>query len=281
MRPTSTIFIAIGLVAMTGLLLLRALSPGSALEISPAAYASAEARFAGMIGGQSDQPPGGFESHRVDNPFPGIRVLEPDQLCRGGGAYLLRTTIAPRPLLISAPHRGSDRLTGPLALRLFLEGDAAAAAWNTVPRRATGECRPGRSDLARLKSHPFTAFSAAFAKAHPNGRVIQLHGFDPERRSSLEGRAAAIILSSGASAPTVSVRDLAACLRQLMPEEQVAVYPTDVRELGALRNAQGDRLRAIGFSGFIHIELSLAMRERLLDDAALFTGFRICLEAGL
>lgn len=258
---------------------LRALRPAFVHQLAEADYLKAEAQFAEMAADKSMLVPAGFAVQAVGEPFAGLSLEEPEGSCRGGGTYLLRAGSANLPLLISAPHRGADRYTGPLAFKLLLEGRAAAAAWNSAPRR--GACGGGQSDLARLDRHPFTAFAAGFARAFPQGRVVQIHGFDPDRRETPEGSAAAVILSSGSRSVSAAVRTVAECIRSDLPGDRVAVFPSDVGELGALRNAQGRRLRAIGFEGFVHAELSLNLRQRLMQDPALRRRFAACLEAGL
>ena len=274
---------AIVLLALLGLALLvivlqRPVRPGPALVLEEAAYARAEVLFQDLVADPSSDAPAGFSIARLDQPFAGVLVQEPSGRCKGGGGYLLRSAGPNVPLLISAPHRGTDKLTGTIALRLFLEGRAQAAAWNTVPRR---DCGSDTGDLARLTRHPFTAFSVAFARTHKQGRVVQIHGFDQARRATVEARAATVILSAGAEQVTPAVLAVAECLRARIAGERVAVYPHDVRELGARRNVQGRELRRIGFTGFIHAELSLDFRQRLADDKDLRSRFRACLETGL
>lgn len=263
---------------VTGVLLQR-LRPGPALELDHASYTQAEDAFAKLALTNAATLPASFTVNPVSEPFVGLVVHELEQSCRGGGTYLLRSPPSQVPLLISAPHRGSDRLTGTIALQLFLESQAAAAGWNSVPRRSGCESRS--SDLARLRRHPFTAFSVAFARAYPSGRVVQVHGFDPDRRDTMAGRAASIILSSGSDRVSAAVKSVADCLRRHFPDENVAVYPTDVRELGARRNAQGRSLRAVAFGGFVHAELSLSFRRHLTEDPEPRARFARCLESGL
>lgn len=257
----------------------RALRPGLVRELDEANFARAEVDFAALAGGRSRAPPDDFAVQIVDRPFRGLVIEEPEGSCRGGGTYLLRSGSANVPLLVSAPHRGADRLTGPLALQLMVEQRFAAAAWNSVPRR--GGCGSGESDLARLGRHPFTAFSAGFAQAFPAGRIVQIHGFDAGRRTTTEGRAASIILSSGSKKISPAVLAVAECLRRRLPGERIVIFPADVSELGARLNAQGRRLRAMGFDGFVHAELSVVVREMLMRDPEARRDFGACLKAGL
>ena len=45
------------------------------------------------------------------------------------------------------------------------------------------------------------------------------------------------------------------------------LFPVDCNELGATSNVQGKRLRSAGHSGFLHLEMSLRLREGLRRDA--------------
>lgn len=279
-RPRNALLLTLaGVLIVSGLLLQGALRKGPAFELDEAAYAQAEAAFVQLAMSRTGALPASFTVNPVNEPFEGLLVHEIERSCRGGGTYLVREKGESLPLLISAPHRGSDRFTGTIALQLFLEGRAAATAWNSVRRR--NGCDSGSSDLARLRRHPFTAFTVAFARAHPDGRVLQIHGFDPDRRDTSRARAASVILSSGSDRVSPAVRIVADCLRSQFPDEQIAVYPTDVRELGARRNAQGRRLRAIGFGAFVHAEISFDLRQRLMVEPDLRRRFGLCLEAGL
>lgn len=281
MLRRSFLLLLLGLVGLglVSLILLRALGSGSALELSREEFTRAERTFAGLATGTATEPPNNFTVRSLHDPVQALLVEEPAGSCRGGGSYVLRQGAGVIPLLISAPHRNADRMTGTLTMRFFVEGRARAAAWNSVPRRSA--CDEDESDIARLDLHPFTAFTSAFARAHPNGRVIQVHGFDVGRRRTPQARAASVILSSGSRDISPTLESIAACLRRDLPSLAVALFPLDVSELGATRNAQGRSLRRLGFQGFVHAELSLELRRGLVDDAELRHRFLACLESGL
>lgn len=242
---------------------------------SAAEAKKAEAAFASALAGNDTQLPPGLVAVRQE----GYRVLgEKAGQCGGQGTYLLREPPA-LPLAIVAPHRGSDRHTGTIAASLFDESPAAAAAWNSAPRRANAGCPAG--DPTRHPTHHLTAFSLAFAAAYPQGRVVQLHGFDGARRTSRAAQLADIILSQGTRTPAPSLYDLADCLSRRLHPWRVRVFPGDVDELGALENRQGQALAAAGFTGFAHIELSREVREALVADGAQRAVFGRCLATGL
>ncbi len=170
-------------------------------------------------------------------------------------------------VLVQVPHRFSDLHTEEMANRWLKQGLSFALAVNTRHRR--GE------DLAAEPNSLFTAFARAFALSFPRGRVVQLHGFDPERRHSAAGRDALLIVSAGSRWPTPEVVSLKQCLSRTMAG--VALYPEEVSELGGTRNATGRHLRALGHGGFIHLEASRQLRERWLDDERLSREVWQCL----
>lgn len=210
----------------------------------------------------------------------GMMLSEPAGTCGGRGVYLLRGAGDWRPVAIVAPHRGADRDTGPIAAQLFSEAPFVAAAWNSAPRRGDESC-PAGGDPASVLRHPLTAFSLAFAERYPGGRIVQIHGFDAERRETEAARRADAIVSDGSAQPSARLLDLADCLSRAFPDRAIAVYPVDTRELGATRNAQGKALRAAGFAGFAHLEFSAPLRSALVSDPALRARLARCLETGL
>ena len=186
-----------------------------------------------------------------------LALAEAPDRREGRGFYAFRPG-APRELVVQAPHAlpSDDRHTSALALRLFLGSGAAAAGWSTVGRR--------QIDLARDPDTPFQAFTLAFAEAHPRGLVLQLHGFSPDRRTSAAGRRAEVILSNATAGSAPWTRELAGCLRAA--GLTVAVYPEEVEELGASSNIQGQVLGRTGHAGFLHVEMSAALRARLVEE---------------
>jgi hypothetical protein len=206
----------------------------------------------------------------------GLSLAEVDENCQGRGTYLLRDETHALPVALMAPHRGADRRTGELTAMLFSEHPVAAAAWNSAPRRPGVDCNIG-GDVTRVDTHFFTAFSLAFADRFPEGRIIQIHGFEKNLRKSAAARRADIIVSNGSDAPGEALLILADCLRENMPDYSVSVYPIDTNELGALQNRQGRALRASGFGGFTHIEISAELRRSLVEDPQLRASFARCL----
>lgn len=185
---------------------------------------------------------------------------------RGRGLYVFRqgTTV---PLAVQAPHAWDDLHTGPIAARLVVECAAQAAAWNTLPRAEV--------DLAHETLSYFQSFTAAFARVRADGVVVQLHGFARKSRRTEAGRTSDMILSSGTKKPPLWVLEAARQLKAKVAES-ARVFPREVNELGATTNAQGALLRGLGHEGLLHVEMSLEMRKKLLDEGkvrrAMFEG---------
>ena len=198
-------------------------------------------------------------------------VREAPGRATGKGFYTIAQHGAP--VLLQAPHRDEDVGTGTIVAQLMEEHDFKAAAWNTIPRWYDGVSGRVDADLAHIEVSHFNAFGLAFARVFPEGRVVQIHGFSREKRSTASGRSASIIVSSGTKLAGFAARMIADCLASTLTAETVLLYPTQVRELGATTNTNAQALRANGFHNFVHIELSREMRDALVADPDLRTRF--------
>lgn len=277
--------VAMVLLATTLAVLLRPVRREGEFHIPSASEARrAETMFADLLGREAqpgaDSGPEqfGLALRRTEQPA-ALALAEPEGTCGGRGVYLLRQGEGLLPVALVAPHRGADLRTGEIAAALFNDYLFAAAAWNSAPRRNRQGCTEG-GDVTREPTHYLTVFSQAFARRYPHGRIIQLHGFDSERREGLAGQSADAIVSDGSRAPAQRLLDLADCLSAAFPARTIQVFPIDTPELGATSNAQGQALRAAGFSGFAHLELSAAFRKDLQADPAERARLAACLGAG-
>ncbi|WP_448206760.1 hypothetical protein [Azospirillum sp. sgz302134] len=196
----------------------------------------------------------------------------------GKGVYLIRRGRA-APILLEAPHRFKDLDTGTIAARLMAERPFAAAAWNSVPRWYEEGGRRVKADMAHERVSHFNAFTRAFARTHGDGLVVQLHGFENEKRNSDAGSEAGAIVSNGTKVPPPAVRDRARCLKTgwAVP---VLLYPFDIRELGATTNTNAEAMRDLGHYGFMHVEMARDLRHDLARDAALRGVLADCLLGG-
>lgn len=194
-------------------------------------------------------------------------VREEPPAWRGQGIFLVRPG-ASRPWLLSAPHAvGDDLLTGEIVLGWFSSTDAVAAAWSDVRRRD--------ADLARETRTAFQALHLAFAAAHPDGLVVQLHGFARDKRSTQAGRDSLAILSTGEASAPPWLERVAACT-EVAIRGRVSVYPDEVHELGGTTNAQARALA--GRVRFLHLETSLELRRRLRAEPELALAVASCWE---
>ncbi len=200
----------------------------------------------------------------------------PDQKL-GRGLYIFSPDSNSKSLLM-APHGQKDVGTGYITFRIFQDNDFAAAAFNTVPRyRDDTDGVRLEYDLGKLPNSYFAALSRAFATTFPHGKVLQLHGFAVDKRSSSEGAEAGLILSGGTETVRQDILVLQECLQQLF-SEKVLVYPRDVRELGGTTNITGKILRHAGHNGFVHVEMNREIRDRLRKNRSLRQPFGSCLE---
>jgi hypothetical protein len=210
----------------------------------------------------------------TDDPY--LSLAEPMERIEGKGRYLLRPGASVQ-VAVQAPHADTDLLTGEIAERLFFEIPVVAATFNTLPRWAVD--RNGRpADLARRPDSVFATFVYSFIRHYGAGAVVQLHGFDTAKRETLAGATADIILSGGTREPDrelVAVRD---CLEALSPG-RVRLYPEEVTELGGTANVTGRAVREVGAGRFLHVEMSLPFRRRLLSEKQLRLGFAHCISS--
>lgn len=203
-----------------------------------------------------------------------VVVRESAAARRGRGFFVFRREAGPDGLLV--PHGFMDAMTRDIGAKLFEEGSFSAAAWNTVPRAYRRGNERVHADLAHLPDSWFNAFARAVARSWPDGRILQLHGFAPSKRKNATAAEADMIISNGTRTPDEALRRSQRCLNGRLGK--VLLYPTDIRELGGTTNAQGITLRAHGYEGFVHIEASRALRQRLKDSAAARAILLECLQ---
>jgi hypothetical protein len=239
---------------------------------APAQIAAAEAQFARLLAGAGAATAPewrrlGFELRHLSLHGETLWSVT-DATATGGGAYLFRPGGAG--LALQAPHGRSDRRTGAIVLALFAQGNAVAAAWNSAPRRPPG------ADLAHLPESYHTAFARAFARRYPHGRLVQIHGFDPAKHEAEDGAPTTAVVSDGTIRPGPALTVLADCLRGALGPG-LRLYPFERLELGGTTNAVGRTLRALGFAGFVHLELDPASRTTLAREAAPRAALLACL----
>lgn len=185
----------------------------------------------------------------------------------GRGFFAINTQVKNNRLL-QAPHSDTDLNTGKIVSSLFLTGGFKAAQWNTVRREI--------SDMAHTTDTYWQTFTKVFAEQYPDGKIIQLHGYEQTSRATDAALGTDIIVSAGHKSPPLWVQQTAACLKKSL-SQIVALYPIDVQELGGTTNVQGQLLQSLGHQGFLHIEMTKVTRQALVDDANLRNRFMSCL----
>lgn len=209
-----------------------------------------------------------------------ILIMEDGEYRAGKGFYIISTEIQSDNVLM-IPHGLHDYHTSDIGMKLMLEGNFAAASFNTVHRYGSRKAKGGKSnevwDMADLFDTYFAAFTRAFVNAFPKGHLLQLHGFSRNKRKSPEGKDSDIILSSGTKKTTWPMERFGDCLKVKIPG-MTRIYPDEVRELGGTENTIGSIMRSSGHSGFLHIEMSLSMRKNIKEEKALRSFFLNCVE---
>ena len=200
-----------------------------------------------------------------------LMIREQPTAQQGRGFYLFRIASTSR-LVLQAPHSFKDSYSGSLALQLFEQGDYLAAAWNTTTR--------DKVDLAHQADSLFNRFTAAFAQSVADGRLLQLHGFAQQKRKTQAGREAQLIISSGSKQLSRHVNAIAECSQKVL-QGNVYRYPLEVSELGGTLNVNAATLRSNGHDGFVHLEMSKPLRQRLRKDQQLLSQFNHCLSMGM
>ena len=194
-------------------------------------------------------------------------LREPETEKAGRGFYAFRLGPAPA-IALEAPHSAFDKHTGEIAVLLLQEGRLMAGAWSTAPR--------AKADLAHLPQSWFQSFTAAWARACPGGVILQLHGFEQGKRKSDSAAEADMILSGCGADPPAWLKKMSDGLKRSL-SGVVKLYPDDVKDLGGTANAQAQLLRGANFDGFAHIEMSVELRRRLVEEQPLRKTFLECI----
>lgn len=189
-----------------------------------------------------------YESHASE-----LRIIGPSSSPHG--SYLIMQGVKKSGINLQTPHGESDLKTREIAELLCKEQKYDSCSTNTMHRR--------KFDFAHEYDSPFQAFTEAIVTHDPKALIVQLHGFETSKRSYGPEQKARMILSTGHDSR--ALRSALASLR-IDNDPTILVYGVDTQELGATRNAQAGLLKALGKGRFLHIETSLAFREKLQSD---------------
>jgi hypothetical protein len=200
-------------------------------------------------------------------------VREPATEPHGLGIYLIHAAALPRDrtILLEAPHVYFDMQTQSVAADMFWAADARPEIHGLFTSSTHRFQREGKrkkrrfnpADVAHNAEHPFqTATSAVIARGPVV--VIQLHGFDGDRR---DATVHAIVSAARPEGSTKESSSVATALAATLGAA-VARFPEDTASLGGLDNVQGRLIAATPSAQFVHVELELALRTRLRGTLA-------------
>jgi hypothetical protein len=192
----------------------------------------------------------------------------------GSGFYVFRKN--GNGVMLQAPHAFKDLNSGSLAIKLMQEGNYSGLALNTVPRKYKTISKEVDADVAHLSSSFFMAASIEFSRHFPQGQIIQLHGYNSDRRE--ETKNTSMIISPGSKSLMSPIIRQQSCLMQNLTPK-VLVYPKDINLLGGTTNTIGQALRNFGYTGFRHFEMSLPLRKRMLKSRKSRDIFSQCIDS--
>ncbi|MFT4924952.1 MAG: hypothetical protein ACI8WB_001042 [Phenylobacterium sp.] len=210
-----------------------------------------------------------------------------------GWGVLAINPAAQQALFLQVPHRFYDKWTAAISAHWWQSGQFKLAMLNTVHRHAGREQdKPINSDFSSAQNNPMLAATRAFIANFKQPVVLQLHGYSKASRNSKTAQKADVILSHGANLPTaylVKLNKAKACLNRNIAgvvdgidEGAALVFPHDVTELGGTKNIIGKELRYMGYyQHFVHIELSLVLRQKMRDDNQLSLQVLDCITGPL
>ncbi len=192
----------------------------------------------------------------------------------GKGDYRFSKTIH-NGLALQAPHRYHDKHTGVIVKKLFSQYQVTSIALNSLPRNAPSNDITISADLAHSEKNFHVAYTRAFSHQFPQGNLVQLHGFNASKRTSIIARDTDIIMSTASSWSSNYLFKMQKCL---MAQNWISLrYPQQVKELGATRNSIATLMRQLGHVGFAHLELNLSSRETIVNDKDQLKQFADCL----
>lgn len=200
----------------------------------------------------------------MDKKKPFLVVGESLLKLEGRGIFLFRMNDS-RPVLLQCPHAFKDLHTGKISLDVFSELPFQALSMNTHQRYAHKEGGEN-PDMSDRRLSYFNALMKAFVRQSPEGRVVQIHGFAREKRKQVQSKTKDMILSSGTKIPSELLNKTEPEFRNILGKS-LAIYPKESNELGGTTNIQGKIMREMQHQGFLHVEMSRELRDKILKDA--------------
>ena len=182
---------------------------------------------------------------------------------RGRGVYAFQTK-SQSSIVLQAPHRFNDLMTGSITIKLFCEQAVAAVAINTIHRSAI--------DLSHTPLHFINAFTSVVIKARPDVTILQIHGFTNKGKTGA-AKLAKLIVSDSTKFPGRLARQSAIELKTTFGAEPTRLFPIDIHQLGGTTNRQAEVAHGLGCPNFLHLELNREFRGELDADASVRETF--------
>jgi hypothetical protein len=197
-----------------------------------------------------------------------------------GWGSLVQNRHFKKSIFLQVPHRFHDQYTETIGRQWWQTNLFHMVMVNSAHRHQGKKQEPAiNSDFSTAPYNPFLAATRAYIRAFKQPLVVQLHGYNRQKRKTSAGRSADIILSHGVKLPSPllnNLQTLATCFKQV-GSFKVKIYPQQVTELGATKNIIGDALRQQGYlTQFLHIEMSKTVRKKLSQDTELSMKMADC-----
>jgi len=190
-------------------------------------------------------------------------IIIKDKNKKGFGAYIIKNS---GKHFLQMPHCRYDRYTCSIGWKIFFENNFNGVAFSTAHRYNNQF-----SDMAHTKYNYFTAITKAFTEFKPKELIIQIHGFGKSNIKDTD-----IIVSSGSKNPSKYAKDINICLNDIGFKSKL--YGKDIYTLGATTNSSNKLLKSMGKNKFIHLELSLDTRKKLLKSKKIRKRVAKCLK---
>jgi len=186
----------------------------------------------------------------------------------GGGELIYRLNA--KACVISIPHRFFDMHTYEIGEKVF--STHCQLMLSNTHHRHSVSLDEQTMDYSKRRDNLHNSAILAFQSLHKKAVVIQLHGFNQNKRKSDTAKQADFIVSQGKKGNFVKQK-LTRCLSKISKNSYF--YPELVQELGGTKNIL-HKLNLTPFS-FIHIEISKPMRERLVKEQHTMSQFSECI----
>jgi hypothetical protein len=187
---------------------------------------------------------------------------------KADGFYVIRRGGQVQPLVIEAPHAWHDLETGRLSCALFEAGYGRALLVNTAqrysPSQGDASAHVGDlgADVAHRPESVYQAVTLGVVDALNDPLVVQIHGF-----GSKHGSHAAVLSEGAAFQPQGQLQAALDQLETVLGQFGSLSTGEEVPDLAARNNVQSQAIS--GSARFLHMELSLAARRKLVADPAL------------